>query len=270
MILLFKEASLPDFYYKSLQLQSAELLQLRYVFAILLVLTIVLAILSKKKKKQPFWLILTIATALSTTSVLVYSLTFYREHYLMQQKYGIDLFKRYRLDKYQVTLEVPSLQNAQVYLPIPPTPHFIKKLKITEGRGSFNIKQTKQGAALEIRFTGKITIQGRLQYANDSFYYTPGLSLTDVEKLNQRFRYYNQSDSLPGLPKSPEDKYSRKLNLRRYLRMYARNLSVPKNTPQINFKFSHIHWRGSDTVKFEGKLSSGWETYKTELSDVRM
>jgi len=269
MILLFKKIVMHNFYYKSLQLQSVELQQLRYVFAILLALTIALAIISKKKKHS-FWLLLTIATTLGTSGILVYSLNLYRQHYLLQQKYGYSLVKRDKLDKYQVTLEVPPLQNAKVYLPIPAHANFIKKLKITEGKGFLHLKHTPYGSALEVRFTGKITIKGRIQYADDYFYYAPDLSLVNKEKLEETLNRSRDTFVVEKPRPIPEWlQYSRKLDLRRHLRIYARNLSVPENTPKINFKFSHLHWRGSDTVKFEGQLSSGWQTYKTKLRDIR-
>lgn len=62
---------------------------------------------------------------------------------------------------YIAELEIPTKQKAIAYVPLPNNLELRDSLKIVSGKGKFKVIKTAYGEALEVRFSGKIRIEGR-------------------------------------------------------------------------------------------------------------
>ncbi|OJJ22136.1 hypothetical protein BKI52_08855 [marine bacterium AO1-C] len=124
------------------------------IFSILLTFAC-LAIYQFKKRK--LWKIATIVASLSIFALSLSYLKLYKDH---QKRIALNISK----STYVVYLEIPDDQKAIVYLPLPVHLALRNTLKITSGQGTINMIDNQYGKALEIRFSGKIRIEGKKEH----------------------------------------------------------------------------------------------------------
>lgn len=256
MILLFKEVNQKAWLYQQLLTQSTELRTLCYWIAFFTLLALI-GLFFYKRNKHRFWKTTTILTSLCIFTTSIFTILQFKDHYLVKFKYNHQVALDTKKIQYNLTLEVLPTQKSWVLLPIPSHPDFGKSLKITQGIGSFQVIDTQYGPALEVYFSGKVLIEEKFEYQDNSNYY-PELSLVDQMKVKKDFR---NSDSL---------KTSKKMvmfsNRLPFYKTYHGNIPSSNGKSKINLNYNYERYSGTIQLKLKGDLQPGWQTKKFEPS----
>lgn len=140
--------------------------------------------------------------------------------------------------KYFVELDSSSDLNEVVYLPVSLNIDLQKDLKVTSGTGTIRIIETRNGTALEVNFTGSISISGHLDTTEDI------------------------GDNSLSMECSTSDHYESTIDHWIY---YS-----PANDTAYNCSFhlkkrSVSYWSMPVTFEGSGYLTAGWNRYPIEL-----
>jgi hypothetical protein len=190
---------------------------------IFIIITISFLIIYIKKKKRKYFLLTIISIVILVCGILL-------EIYIYQD-YQYQL--NYDILEYSVELNSLSEESEIVYIPVSENPKIQESIKINYGDCKKRIIEIERGKALELNFTGKTRLYGKIEITEGIGNHDFTMEVQSQTRLRRRIEYwifYNPSD---------QTNYNCSLKL----------------------KLEHEALDYFETHYIEGYLEAGWNTY---------